>query len=150
MFRTSRKVAVVLAWAALAAARPAPAQDPPTAHTLTARVALVGTPSGGEVGCALFADAAGFPLDASRARVTWQPAAAAVTCRFEALPPGRYALAVSHDVNGNRRTDRSFIGLPKEAWGVSNGVRPAMRAPRFAEAAVTVAGDTEISIEVRK
>jgi len=39
----------------------------------------------------------------------------------------------------------------QEAWGVSNNVRPSMRAPRFEEAAVRIAGGpVEIGIEVRK
>lgn len=47
-------------------------------------------------------------------------------------------------LRGDRKTD------PKEAWGVSRGVRPLMRAPRFDEAAVRVAGPTEIAVEVTR
>lgn len=48
---------------------------------------------------------------------------------------GTYAIALTHDLNGNRRTDTDFLGRPTEDWGVSRGARPLLRAPRFDEAA---------------
>ncbi len=58
---------------------------------------------------------------------------------------------LSHDLNGNLKKDRNFVGMPKEAWSVSNNVHPSMRAPRFEDAAVRIAGGpVEIGIEVRK
>lgn len=118
--------------------------------SLTVRIDAPGA-TGGEIGCALYASADGFPLDITRAAAKQaHPAAASVTCRFDGLAPGTYAVAVSHDANRNGKTDRNFVGMPKEAWGVSNGARPSMRAPRFDEAAVKVAGATEIRIEVKR
>ncbi len=147
-------VAVLSLTTALAAGEPRAArlpQDSPAPATLTVSVSLAGAAAGGDVGCALFAGPKGFPLDASSATAIWQPAQSAMTCRFEGLAPGVYAVAVSHDLNSNRKTDRNFVGMPKEAWGVSNNVRPSMRAPRFEEAAVRIAGGpVEIGIEVRK
>lgn len=105
----------------------------------------------GHISCALYARADGFPLDAARSTGRQShPADTTVTCRFDRLAPGTYAVAVSHDANGNGRTDRNFLGMPREAWGVSRGVRPSMRAPRFDEAAVKVDGPTEIAIEVKR
>ena len=104
----------------------------------------------GEVGCALYATEAGFPTDAAPATQLWQPARPeGVTCRFEGLRPGRYAVAVSHDLNGNRRTDTNFLGIPTEDWGVSNNIRPTLRAPRFSEAAVEVPEGPATRIEIR-
>lgn len=137
----------------LAAASPAPyplpATAPPGAAVLV--VAVSGLPSdAGEVGCALFRTPDGFPLNVSGARVLWQSARrAGVECRFADVPPGTYALAVSHDLNGNRRTDRNLVGIPTEAWGVSNDVRPRLRAPRFAEAAFEVADGATRRLAVR-
>lgn len=140
--------AALTAGAARAAHLP---QDSSAPATLTVSVSLAGFSAGGDVGCALFAGPNGFPMDASSATAIWQPAQSAMTCRFEGLAPGVYAVAVSHDLNGNRKTDRNFVGMPKEAWGVSNNVRPSLRAPRFEEAAVRIAsGPVEIGIEVRK
>lgn len=93
----------------------------------------------GEIGCALYAGERGFPTDAKAAQQDWHPARQpTVTCRFGNLAPGVYAVAVSHDLNGNRRTDSNLIGIPTEDWGVSNNVRPSMRAPRFSEAAFRI------------
>jgi uncharacterized protein (DUF2141 family) len=108
----------------------------------------------GEVGCSLYAASTGFPMDNSTARVVWQPAATAGTeCRFSGVTLGRYAFAIAHDLNGNQRVDTNFVGMPTEQWGVSNNVRPALRAPRFEEAVFAVpadAGEVTIAIEVAK
>jgi uncharacterized protein (DUF2141 family) len=120
------------------------------AAEVVVRITGVGEPVG-QVGCALFANATGFPLDSSSARVQWLPAdGKSHTCRFTDVPLGSYALAVSHDANGNKRVDTNVVGLPTEAWGVSNNIRPALRAPRFAEAAFTIAADTkEMTLDIK-
>ncbi|MEM1118049.1 MAG: DUF2141 domain-containing protein [Bacteroidota bacterium] len=117
---------------------PVEAQARP-ASTLIVSVTGVSSDEG-TVGCALYDDAEGFPTDRSRMQSGQEVAArrSGVTCRFENVAPGTYALAVVHDKNENGRTDRNLLGLPTEAWGVSNGVRPRMRAPRFDEAAFSI------------
>ncbi|MFY7855002.1 MAG: DUF2141 domain-containing protein [Rubrivivax sp.] len=103
-----------------------------TAAELIVRVSGISAPLG-QIGCSLFAQEAGFPMDTRNARVTWLAAdAQGVVCRYTNVPEGRYAVAVSHDLNGNQRVDTNFVGLPTEAWGLSNTVRPRGRAPRFA------------------
>lgn len=108
----------------------------------------------GSMGCALFAGPEGFPMNNSKARMLWQPASAgAMTCRFDKLEPGTYAVSIGHDVNGNQRVDTNFFGIPREQWGVSNNPRPALRAPTFDEAAFKVlaqAPEQTIAIEVAK
>jgi len=113
-------------------------------------VAVTGVRSAaGEVGCALFAAASDFPSGTGSA-AQWRPAqASGVTCRFDGLKPGVYAVAVFHDVNGNRRTDTNLVGIPTEDYGFSNNARPAMRAPRFDEAAVQVKEGAPVRISVR-
>jgi uncharacterized protein (DUF2141 family) len=106
----------------------------------------------GSVGCALFAAAAAaqFPLDLSRA-VTQRTAAqpGRIRCEFLDLAPGSYAVSAAHDINGNGKTDRNFVGLPTEPWAVSNQVRPLLRAPRFDEAVFTLAADEVKQLELR-
>ncbi len=108
----------------------------------------------GHVGCSLFAGATGFPMDNTAARNLWLPAdAKGVTCRFNDVPEGTYAVSIGHDLNGNKRVDTNFIGLPTEQWGVSNNARPSLRAPRFEEASFKVAADAKdvvIDIKVTK
>lgn len=112
----------------------------------------------GEIGIALFSTATGFPLDSSEAQQIWLPApdASETTIKhtFVDLPPGRYAIAVGHDLNGNRITDTNRLGIPREPWGVSNGVRPRLRAPTFAEASFEIssaenASPIQITVNVR-
>lgn len=140
---TARRLPVAIS-AALALLASAPTQ----AATLTVTVEGA-APGVGEVGCALFAAAAGFPLQSARAQMQWHPATAAVRCRYEDLAAGRYAVAASQDVNGNHRTDTNLFGIPTERWGVSNGVRPTLRAPRFDEAAFDLAADANAERTVR-
>lgn len=102
----------------------------------------------GEVGCALFAGEAGFPTGASAVQEWTKADPAGVTCRFTGLETGDYAVAVSHDLNGNRITDTNFLGIPREDWGVSNNVRPTLRAPRFDEAKIRVVADRATEIDV--
>lgn len=137
-------LAALLSWIAVAAA----AQRESTGAL---EIQVVGISSKqGEIGCALYRSANGFPMDPSKAVQTWQPASPGrVTCRFDGLAPGTYAVALSHDLNGNRITDTNFIGLPKEAWGVTNNGRPSMRAPRFDEAGVAVAAGETVTQTVR-
>lgn len=107
------------------------------------RVAGLSAPLG-RVGCSLFSEAKGFPMDTAGARVQWHDAdAKGVTCRFNGLPDGSYALAVVHDRNGNQRVDTNFVGLPTEPWGVSKNLRPTLRAPSFEEASFKLGGDTQ-------
>ena len=114
---------------------------------------VVSTPSAsrGEIGCALFREEAGFPMSPAKAKQIWVKAGPQTVCRYENVAPGTYAVSVSLDLNGNRRTDKNFIGMPTEAWGVSNNVRPSMRSPRFAEARFTVPAEgRRIQVEVKR
>ena len=121
----------------------APAQE------LIIKVTMVKSTEG-EVGCALFFRATGFPNENIAMPAQWQASSTdGVVCRFTDIKPGPYAVAVSHDLNGNRRTDTNFLGIPKEDWGVSNNVRPNLRAPTFDEARFEVAATGVSTIEVK-
>jgi uncharacterized protein (DUF2141 family) len=113
-------------------------------------VAVEDLPSGaGTVGCALFDNPAGFP--GSEGAVETQTIAAdasPVSCFFKNLPAGRYAVAVSHDENANGQQDTNLLGIPKEAWGVSNNARPRFRAPRFDEAAFDLKRNEKVHIDI--
>ena len=122
---------------------------PAAAAELVVRVGALAT-GDGQVGCALFAGPDGFPMDNGRAQQQWQPASiGGISCRFEGLAAGRYAVAVSHDLNGNRRVDTNLFGIPTEAWGVSNNVRPMLRAPRFEEAAFTLGAEQSLTLDIQ-
>ena len=105
----------------------------------------------GQVGCSLFAGPAGFPMDTSGARQVWQAAdAKGVICRYSDVPEGSYAVSIGHDLNGNKRVDTNFVGLPTEQWGVSNNARPSLRAPRFDEAMFKVTAEAkEVVVDIK-
>jgi uncharacterized protein (DUF2141 family) len=114
------------------------------------RVTGIGEPLG-QIGCSLFTGPAGFPMDIASARTQWLPAdAKGVTCRFTEVAPGTIAISIGHDANGNRRVDTNLVGLPTEQWGVSNNVRPTLRAPRFDEAMIKVPADAkEVMVDIK-
>ncbi len=126
----------------------------PLAHATDLLVNIRGvTADAGQIGCSLFQHETGFPMDASRAQQLWMNADSAhLTCQFKQLAPGQYAVAVMQDVNLNKKVDTNFVGIPKEAWGVSNNVRPGLRAPKFNEAMIQIGeqGTQTIMIEVAK
>jgi uncharacterized protein (DUF2141 family) len=108
--------------------------------------------AGGHVGIAVWDSGVGFPEDVEQALDLTYVAIENGTARtdFERLAPGTYAVTVFHDENDNQRFDKNWIGIPREAWGVSNHVRPRLRAPRFDEARFDIAGGghaVEIQIE---
>lgn len=57
---------------------------------------------------------------------------------FNDLKPGVYGVGVYQDANMNNKLDKNVFGVPKEQWGVSNNVRPHLRAPTYDEAKFTV------------
>jgi uncharacterized protein (DUF2141 family) len=87
------------------------------AATLSVNVSGINE-SSGEIGCAQFKGAEGFPMDNSKATQVWLRAdGKGVVCRFTDLSDGTYAVAVSHDFNGNKKVDTNFVGMPTEPWG---------------------------------
>lgn len=86
-------------------------------------------------------DAAGY--DGQQAPLATRevaPAGAATTVTFDGLSPGRYAVMVIHDENGNGQLDTNLVGMPVEGYGFSNNPQ-VMRKPTFDEAAFALPGD---------
>jgi uncharacterized protein (DUF2141 family) len=50
---------------------------------------------------------------------------------FENLTPGRVAVKILQDLNGNGKMDKTLIGIPEEPFGLSNDAVPEMSAPGF-------------------
>lgn len=53
--------------------------------------------------------------------------------------PGRYAIVLLHDENGNKKMDKTLF-LPKEGFGFSRDAPVRMSAPKFDAAAFEVTG----------
>lgn len=83
--------------------------------------------------------------------INWAAADCASTLVYRAaIPYGRYAVVVYHDANSNGMLDKNGLGMPTETWGVSNNVRPFLRAPKFIECAITHATSrTSVTIDIQ-
>jgi uncharacterized protein (DUF2141 family) len=114
------------------------AADAPTADV---RVTVTGLRSHkGLVQACLTDDPRSFP-DCSAdktARTLTVPASGNVVLDFEGVEPGRYAIALLHDENGNGRADMALAMIPKEGFGFSRDAPVRMGPPKFAAAAFEV------------
>jgi len=94
----------------------------------------------GVVRVALFADEASYEATENARHLEAIPAAeGAVRTRICGLPAGCYALSVFHDANANAELDTNRIGIPREGYGFSNGVRGRTGPPAFAKVAFDLA-----------
>jgi uncharacterized protein (DUF2141 family) len=142
--------AVSMVSPAIAASSSAP-PDPGGGVTLVVRVHGVRS-SDGQVVAVLYGDNPDDFLRAGKrlARLRVPAAMGVVVLELQAARPGRYAVAVYHDENGNRKLDTAVTGLPSEGFGLSNNPRIWLRRPRLADAALTVeAGRAAVDIDLR-
>ena len=76
--------------------------------------------------------------------------AGTLTVQVAAVPPGRYAVQVYHDQNGNSRLDTNMLGIPTEPYGLSRNPSTRLRAPTFEETAIDVGSAPQsLSITMR-
>ncbi len=66
---------------------------------------------------------------------------------MRAIPAGEYALMVYHDENENLEIDRSFIGIPTEPLGFSNGYRPK-GPPSYSRAAFNLEEHEKVEFSI--
>ena len=119
------------------------------AAALTVTVTNVATEDG-QVRIAVYDEETWLDTERRVAREFVAPLSTTVSATFE-LPPGTYAVAVLHDVNGNGRMDYGFMRMPKEPYGFSNGVVPRFGPPKFDDSAFAIADDdVDITIELRE
>lgn len=71
-----------------------------------------------------------------------------VVIEMSGLTPGRYAVAVFHDLNGNGKLDTNLFGVPTEPYGFSNINSAKWGSPDFSEASFNMPVEGK-SIEVR-
>jgi uncharacterized protein (DUF2141 family) len=106
----------------------------------------------GEVDCALFDGAGGFPDDSSKAGKTTKSKIekGQAVCMFADVAPGDYAVSVFHDENSNGKLDRNFMGMPKEGVGASNDAAGHFGPPKYDDARFSYKGGRSVlAIHVR-
>ncbi|BCL34600.1 DUF2141 domain-containing protein [Nostoc sp. MS1] len=107
----------------------------------------------GEICFRVYASEKGFPMsNTSEAqsgctKITGK----SVTKRFYGLKPGKYAVAIVDDQNGNHKLDTDFFGIPKEGFGISNNPTVSIQTgnPKFNKSSFTFTKDTTINISVK-
>jgi uncharacterized protein (DUF2141 family) len=144
------KPAVLLALAApaLLGVAPPPSPGPPDGVSVVVTYHQARSLKGMVRACMVHA-AADFPDctnagDAYRANVP----TGALQVRFAHVMPGRYAIALLHDENGNGKADRVLGMMPKEGFGFSRDAPLQMGPPKFAAAAFTV-GEEPLTLSIR-
>jgi uncharacterized protein (DUF2141 family) len=124
----------LLAAAVTLFAFPATAQEAvPAAATLTITIRGV-LPQPSELWLGVF-DAATYEDGPAPVHQKIAAAAPETVVTFENLTPGRIAVKVLQDLNGNGEMDSTLIGFPEEPFGLSNDIKPNMSAPGFDETA---------------
>lgn len=104
----------------------------------------------GEVRCALFRGAEGFPREPERAafRVVGTIEGEVGHCVFAGIPPGPAAITVIHDENNNKKLDMRMGLIPSEGIGWSNNPKVRFGPPSFEQARFAV-GAAPISMAIQ-
>lgn len=93
----------------------------------------------GDIGVSLFTSPDGWPEKNDKAFLhgphPFSGDKATVTLE---VPPGRYAITVLHDENGNHHMDRNFLGIPREGFGFANNPKVFLSPPDFKTASIDV------------
>ena len=136
-------------WRADAEPATAPASTQPTA-TLKITIKDMRNRKGRLI-FGVFRTADGFPTEETKS-VNWQVSKIegnTVTFACQ-LPPGKYGASVLHDENKNGQMDKSFAGVPKEGYGVTNNPKPKLRAATFEESKFELPAEgKELTISVQ-
>lgn len=65
------------------------------------------------------------------------------------LPKGEYAVSLYHDENSDKECNRNFLGIPKEAYGFSNNVKPKFSAPSYKDCKFLLLDNKVLDIVLR-
>ena len=148
---TPRKYALTTAAAAMVAA-PASAQSGMQASaSLHIHFEGIQTQRGALM-IGLFDNQADYRAGEKGAKRGFKLAVSAASAELDvaALKPGTYAVQLYHDLNGDGKLAKNFIGMPTEPVAFSNNAHVSTHAPAWSETRFTVRpGDNRINITVR-
>ena len=69
--------------------------------------------------------------------------------RFQNIKKGTYAFSMFHDVNGNQKMDKNFMGIPKEPYGFSNNKKGKFGPPDFDKVQFDVSNDLTLQVSIK-
>lgn len=105
----------------------------------------------GQLCVSVFASSKGFP---NRAANALQNQCVPITDKsmlvtFKDLKPGTYGVSVLHDIKGDRKIHRNFLGIPTDGFGFSRNPTILTGPPKFEDSVFFVAGsNTNIQIQL--
>jgi len=103
--------------------------------------------AGGNLRASLYREPESFRKEDRAVQVVSIPATkGSAQIVFDALSPGRYAVMVYHDENGDGKLNLRFGMFPIEGYGLSNNPK-AMGPPKFADSAFEV-GEQDTSVNI--
>lgn len=68
---------------------------------------------------------------------------------FENIEKGTYAFSMFHDVNGNEKMDKNFMGIPKEPYGFSNDKKGKFGPPDFEKVKFELDKNETIQVSIK-
>lgn len=117
---------------------PHEAPDACNAELVQIRITVNGVGAGGVLNVELYDDPEHFLFKKGRKRKVRIPAAEGQQKVCMNLDqPGTYAVAVYHDMDGNRKLKKHWNLLPREPFGLSNNPENLNGFPNFSDAAFT-------------
>jgi len=103
----------------------------------------------GVVQIGLYKRAENFPKPGKQYKMKRiKPKGKTLKYQFSGLKPGKYAVAIYHDENGDKVCNRNLIGVPTEAYAFSRNFRPSLSTPRFNQCYVSLKKARTISIKL--
>lgn len=102
----------------------------------------------GDVRMAVYADAESFRKEPRARVVKVRPARSGEVVERIELPPGRYAVIVYHDENGDGDMGRFLGMIPTEGYGLSNNPEVS-GPPRFEECSFDLVDSRRVDIDLR-
>ena len=71
------------------------------------------------------------------------------TLVFDQIEKGDYAFSLFHDLNGNKKMDKNFFGIPKEPYGFSNNKKGSMGPPDFKDAKFNIDKNKTVQVSIK-
>ncbi|MBL4604956.1 MAG: DUF2141 domain-containing protein [Flavobacteriaceae bacterium] len=68
---------------------------------------------------------------------------------FKEIEKGTYAFSLFHDVNGNGKLDKNFLGIPKEPYAFSNNEKGSFGPPKYKKAQFSIQKNNHLKITIK-
>lgn len=114
-----------------------------TAHAADLTVEVAGTPAA-TVYAALYDSADTWMKDGRAVKTAVLAPGQGRTLAFTGLAPGRYAVTLYEDADGDGKLGRNLFGIPTERWAVSRDASGRMGPPPFEAASFEVPATAQV------